>query len=410
MRHSLKKIIGYSPFIDTRDSESMVVIDPMFPQKIPFGFRNTEINEYFKRIDNFTSYTMPPMQPDEEAWFQHGYGMSYSEYLNNKKGYHNFYPENKAKIQYLKPGRRYKFKLAYTYFLAETYVLLPFLEKNKIPFVFVLYPGGGFGLNFNKSDHMLKKIFSSKYFQGVIVTQQITKEYLLNNNLCLKQRIHFIYGGFVQFSSDEVMDKQYYKKDKKTFDICFVAGKYSDKGLDKGYDLFVETAKDLARITDDIRFHVVGNFGQTDIDVSELNNKVTFYGFQDKSFFPKFYAGMDIVLSPNRPGKLFPGNFDGFPLCIDAAFCGSAMFLSDELRMNSEYTNEKDIVIIPLKTSDIVNKVMFYYHNPDKLYKLSEEGQILTERLMNIDHQIQERLRVFEKFMSLKRRTSFNER
>jgi glycosyltransferase involved in cell wall biosynthesis len=287
--------------------------------------------------------------------------------------------------------------------LAITYVLLPFYEKHRIPFTFVLYPGGGFGLNFDGSDKMLKKIFASPYFRGVIVTQAITRDYLTRKKLCPKDRIHYIYGGFVQFKKDELKPKRYFKKDKKTFDICFVAAKYSEKGVDKGYDLFIEAAKLLSKQTEDIMFHVIGDFDKSDIDISDIKDRVKFYGYRQPDFLAEFYAGMDIFLGPGRPFKLFEGNFDGFPLGIDAGYCGVGLFVSDELKINRYYT-AKDIVIVPLSAKTIADTIMRHYNNLDGLYDLSRRGQARTQELFDMDNQINERIKVFRKYVGLEMR------
>lgn len=375
----------------------MVVIDSQFPQKDPFAFRNSEINEYFKEIPGFKSYTMYPMKPGKDAWFTHGYGVSYEQFQENKEGYLRHYPENAEKIHYLYENKNYDFSLSYSYFLGETYVLLPFYEKHKIPFVFVLYPGGGFGLNNGKSDAMLRRIFQSTCFRGVIVTQQITRDYLLGKKLCPTDKIDYIYGGFVQFKKKDVKPKQYYKKDKQTFDICFVAAKYSERGVDKGYDLFIETAKRLCKKTDDIMFHVIGGFDETDIDISDIRSRITFYGYKQPGFLAGFYRKMDIFLAPNRPFQLFEGNFDGFPLGIDSGYCGVALFVADELHMNHDYTDGRDIVIIPLDAKKIANEILGQYNNLDSFYKMSNRGMQTTQRLFDIDYQIGQRTAFFRK-------------
>lgn len=379
--------------------DDFVVIDHQFPQKDPFAFKNAEINEYFSKIPSFKSYTMHPMRPGPDAWFSHGYGISYREFLRNRKGYLKHYDQDKGRIKYLFPNRQYRFRLAYTYFLAETYVLLPFLENNRIPFVFVLYPGGGFGLNNNSSDAMLKKIFASEMFRGVITTQAVTDDYLVSKRLCDQSKIHHIYGGFVQFKKDAIKPKLKYKKSKQTFDICFVAARYSEKGVDKGYDLFIETAKKIRQMSDDVRFHVLGGFDESDIDVTDLKDRIHFYGYKKPEFLVDFYSKMDIFLAPSRPFQLFEGNFDGFPLGIDAGYCGVAIFVSDELKMNRHYTNGKDIVIIDLDVDKIVDKVMRYYNDPDALYELSSSCQIKTQELFDIDTQISSRVKVFNNIL-----------
>lgn len=382
--------------------KDFIILDSQFPQEIPLGFRNTEINEYIKRIGNFNSYTMYPMTPGPDAWFRHSYGVSSDQFTINKTGYLAKYPNNDGKVCYLERGVRYKARLAYSFFLAETYVLLPFYEKNKIPFVFVLYPGGGFGLDNESSDNMLRDIFRSKYFKNVIVTQDITKKYLINKGLCSKSDISYIYGGFIQFTKDEIIQKRYFKKDKKTFDICFVAAKYCKKGVDKGYDSFIEVAKRLGNKLDDVRFHVIGGFNESDIDVSEIKSKITFYGYKTSDFLLNFYSSMDIFLAPNQPFQLYQGSFDGFPLGIDAGFCGTALFVGDDLNMNNSYTDGQDIVIINRDAKKIEEKILLYYNDPEKLYELSRQGCLKTQRLFDVDYQIEERIKVFSRFAKLK--------
>lgn len=377
---------------------NIVVIDSTFPQKKPFGFRNIEINAYLNRVKNLEYYSMYPMEPWGDAWFPWSYGPEEQVYLENKTGYLKHYPENDKKIHYIDRNKRYDFKLAYSYFLAETYVLLPFYEKNKIPFVFVLYPGGSFGIDNVASDKMLARIFNSNLFRGVIVTQKITEEYLLRKHLCDKDKMHYIFGGFSQIDKSDVVQKNYYRKDKQTFDICFVAGKYSEHGRDKGYDLFIEAAKKLSAKLDDVRFHVVGGFGPADIDIGDCISNFKFYGYKSSEFLLKLYANMDIYFSVNRPGMLYQGNFDGFPLAIDAPFCGVAQFTSDELGMNrGQLLEDEEIVILGLDSDAITQKVLYYYMNLDELYELSLKGQKKAQQLFNVDYQIDERIKVFKR-------------
>lgn len=385
--------------LNNTKKNDFVVIDSIFPQKEPFAFRNVEINEYLRRINNSAAYTMYPMQPQVDAWFNHSYGMTKRQFKDNLKGYKNYYPLNVKQIHYLDPKQKYRFKLAYSFFLAETYVLLTFYEKNQVPFIFVLYPGGAFGLNNKSSDRMLRRLFKSPLFKGVIVTQKITENYLKENMLCPPSKIRYIYGGFVQFKKEDVKQKKLYNTNKNTFDVCFVAAKYSKDGIDKGYDSFIKVAKVLAKDLSNIRFHVVGGFNEEDIDVSEISDKIFFYGYRKPKFLSKFYSSMDIALSPNRPYKLFKGNFDGFPLCIDASYCGVALFVADELKMNESYIEGKEIEIIrPDNINSIAKKVSYYYKNYELLYELSLNGQKKTQSLFDISNQINSRLKIFEQY------------
>jgi glycosyltransferase involved in cell wall biosynthesis len=359
--------------------KDFVIIDCNFPEKLPRGFRNYEFSALLKDLPNCESFTMYPMKPGINAWFTHGYGMTQEIFNENKEEYLKFYPENKDKLNYLSETTRYKFKLAYSHFLAITYTLLPFYNQNKIPFIFVLYPGGAFGLNNPSSDKMLEEIFSSKYFRGVIVTQKVTYDYLIDKFKINEDKIFYYFGGYAQFEVSQTLPKKKYKSDKTTFDVCFVAFKYSEKGIDKGYDLFVDTARYFIRKYNDIRFHVVGGFDETDIDVSDIKDRFIFYGIKQPDFLLQFYSEMDIFLAPCRPFQLFQGNFDGFPLGSDGMTCGVAIFVADELNNNRGQISENAIVIIRPDLDDIIQKVDFYYNNPEKLYELSLKGQKYKE-------------------------------
>ena len=153
-------------------------------------------------------------------------------------------------------------KLFYCIFLNNIISNLEWIEKFKISFIFTLYPGGGFQINNEKVDYQLNKVFSSPMFKKVIVTQQITLDYLINKNLCKIENIEFIFGGVVPQKSinRNLNDKKSYLINKETFDICFCAAKYSNKGKDKGYDVFIDFAHKIAAKFDFIRFHIIGGF------------------------------------------------------------------------------------------------------------------------------------------------------
>lgn len=319
----------------------------------------------------------------------HGYGINEKTFLENKAGYLTHYPENDGKIKYLYPDKEYKINLAYLFFLAETYTALPFLEKNGIPFVFVLYPGGAFGLNNPSSDEMLKTIFNSKYFRKVITTQKVTYEYLISRGLCPKEKIEHLFGGVLQFSKNEKFTKKYYKKDKDTFDICFVAAKYTPKGVDKGYDLFIDAAKYLAEEYADMRFHVIGGFDENEIDVSSIKSKITFYGFKQPDWLKQFYPQMDICLSPNRPFQKYVGDFDGYPMGYEQSIFGVAIFTTDPFNNNDGLYGDDEIVHIECELKDITRKIDFYFNNLKALYRLAEKGGEKTRKLFDLDDRLQ---------------------
>src|ERR1035441_953476 len=92
------------------------------------------------------------------------------------------------------PLRRLEGSAAYVIFLNNIFGHVEFLEKARLPFVFELYPGGGFYLNEAESDAHLERVVSSPMFRKVIVTQNVTRDYLLRKKFCEREEIEFIYG------------------------------------------------------------------------------------------------------------------------------------------------------------------------------------------------------------------------
>lgn len=364
--------------------QQIAIIDDYIPNVKPMGFRNYEFNLILKAFPNANIWTMSKTKPGKEAFFSHSYGQDKKEFKKNLDEYLKFYPENKDRIHWLNIKKKYSFGLAYSIFLCITYTLLPFYNKNKIPFVFVLYPGGGFGLNNPSSDKMLKEVCQSPYFKGIVCTQPVTYDYLIKKQFCKPEQIHYEFGGYLQFQPQDILQKQYYPEDKKTLDICFVAAKYSLKGVDKGYDLFINTAKELVKKYSFVYFHVVGGFDKTDIPVDELKDRITFYGYLQAHQLSDFYSKMDICLSPNRSFKLFLGNFDGFPLSVEATCFKIVLATTDELNNNQGYyIDGKELIVIRPNLKDIISKIEPLLKNPKMLYSIGQAGAIKTFDILN---------------------------
>jgi hypothetical protein len=344
-------------------------------------------------MPTLVSYT-PPVT--KRKAYPEATGVTEETFAKRKNAYLEHYkntigPRNKDKIKYLGRGHKLKANLAYTSFVSQTYILSKFFRKMKLPFVFTLYPGGGFGLNNAWSDGLLRNIFSNPYFRKVIVNNDVTYDYLIEKNLCPKEKIEFLFGVPVQFRKSEIdtSKKRFYGKDKDTFDLCFVAFKYDDIGRSKGYDLFIEAAKKLSSEPKnaDMRFHVVGGFDETVIDVSGIKDKITFYGVRTAEWLHAFYYTMDIAVAPVRPFSLYDGGFDGYPMCFEQGVCGVAMFQSDELNINRDYRyyKEDEVVNIKLDAQDIVYKIEYYFNNLEKLYALAEKGRQRTQSLCGLE-------------------------
>jgi len=364
--------------------KKLVIFDDIYPN-ILTGFRIAEYNYYLQKIKNCEVYS------------------STSQFYDLKNDYAVYYPDLADRISFFDENRKYEASLFYTVFLNNIYSFLPVIEASQKPFVFTLYPGGGLGLDDQESDIKLKAVFESSLFRRVIVTQKNIYDYLLKKRLCPKSQIEFIYGGVVpsDFFMRNSQKKQYYKKNKETLDICFVANKYMERGIDKGYHIFVEVANQLCLISPDIRFHVVGNFSPEDINLGNMKEKTTFYNVQKRDFFPEFYAYMDIILSPNLPFKLHAGSFDGFPTgcCVEAGLSGVAVFCTDELQLNDYFKDRDELCIISTKVDEIVDIVKYYLFNLDSLYKLSANCQKKFYHTFDIKAQTQKRIKILNRYL-----------
>ena len=292
--------------------------------------------------------------------------------------------------------------LVYLTFLNNTFSILPKIESAKALFVFTLYPGGGFLLNDPICDYKLKRIFSSPCFKKVIVTQQVTYNYILNKGMCTKEQIQMVFGVVMpEISKIDLLTKKYYWGfDKNRLDICFMAHRYTPYGQDKGYDVFIDVATILHQRYKNIYFHVIGSFDSKVINVDSLDDHIKFYGPLNPEDFDNLFKTIDIILSPNISGKISPGSFDGFPTasCIEAALRGSAIFAHDEFNSAENYfTNEKDIILIKYDTTDIVNKIDFYYNHPAALKKIGENGTHRIKELYSLETQMKPRINLLQK-------------
>ena len=270
-------------------------------------------------------------------------------------------------------------KLFYCIFLTNIVKNLKWLEQYSIPFIFTLYPGGGFKVRDEKTDDNLKKVFQSDMFRKVIVTQEYTKSYLKEKKFCGDDQIEFIFGCVVPQLSilEKIENKLSYKLNKNTFDVCFCAAKYSKFGKDKGYDLFIEFAHSISLQYDFIRFHVIGGFDENDIDVSTIEKKIYFYGYQNFDKLKLIFNKMDTIVSPNRPFILNQGAFDGFPLgtVVEAALNGVVALVTDCLNQNEFFLDKEEILIIKPNSESIESSIIELIENPSLLNAISRKGR-----------------------------------
>jgi glycosyltransferase involved in cell wall biosynthesis len=382
------------PGAGQEEDTDILVLDDVFPHPLS-AFRMQEFMSYLQECENLKIYS---------SGLSVGIlgGESLDELLADFGKKH---PEYKDKVGMLQAGTVIHAKLIYTVFLWTAYQYIDMIEKAGAPLVFTLYPGGRFGINNPESDRMLKRVTSSPCFRRVIVTQKVTYDYLLQKNFCTPQQIEFIFGVVtpLEYIEKEYRGKRHFGTEKSTLDICFAAYKYTPKGIDKGYDVFVQVARELCKSHDNIHFHVVGGFDENVMDVSDIGNRITFYGKRNMEWFDGFYRDKDIILSPNIPFMLFEGSFDGFPLgtSVDAGLRKTALFCTDELGLNAYFIDGEEIVIVPHDARQIAGIIDHYYKNPEKLKAIAEKGYWKIRELYSFEAQMLPRLRVLREELEL---------
>jgi lipopolysaccharide transport system ATP-binding protein len=293
-------------------------------------------------------------------------------------------------------------KLVYSVFLNSAHYFLPYVERQGLPLALTLYPGGDFGIDDAASDAKLARLFAYEHLRKVIVTQVATLEYLKAKGFYDPERVELIYGAVIPTEYfGAALAKQRFGLDKPTLDLCFVAYKYMPQGRDKGYDTFIAAAHAIAQRIPEARFHVVGNYGPEDLDVSAIASAVRFHGIKQTPAFPAFYAGMDLIISPNVPHLLGGGKTDGFPTaaCVEASLCGVGLMCADVMRQNIYYADGAEICIVPPDADAIVERVLHYRGNAQALAHLGELGRARSQALFDPAIQLGARVELLRKLM-----------
>ncbi len=310
-------------------------------------------------------------------------------------------PALRARIHRFDAARDVAAKLAYVTFLGNAHPLMPYLARRRLPFILQLYPGGGMAVDQPETDERLRRVLLSPLCRKVIVTQTITRDYIIDRIGIDPAKVEFIFGGVFEsrIGFDFTRDKRRFPRDKATLDLCFVAHKYGDDLTSKGYDRFVAFARALAPRFPELRFHVVGDYQAEDIPLGEAlaDGRFTYHGRQPSSFFEGFYPGMDAIVSANRPFVLAPGAYDGFPTgaCIEAGFRGVLNCIGDPLRLNrGTFEDGRDLVLLDEDDGRSVERLGALLAEPERLYGLAYANWRRFHEVLGTDRQLWARSRL----------------
>lgn len=390
----IKRKLNEFQFIKYGERFDITIIDDVFPFYIS-PWRNTEylsLADHFKiRIysDGIEKNKLLPK------------GITYQIAL---KDFNKEFPQSKIYPRKLKLFSPINTELAYVLFFGYLRNYFKHIKKHNLNLVFNLYPGGGFDVNDESVKMFLTEVRNYNKLKGIFVNQKFTFNYLVNE-LKVPQKLIVLANEPIlpnYYHHVDISNKRWYKIHKGTFDVAFVANKYMPKGIDKGFDVFLDYSEILSRKYDFVRFHIVGGFTKEDITQNINTTNFTFYGYSDFEFFKKFYAEIDLFISPNKPFAK-SGIFDGFPLgtSLEAGICGAVVMMSDLLNENEILVDDHDFLLINNEIEDMIRKTERLISNPEimqsfvvnfreSIFKFSNNNIALTKKINFFNYTLQE--------------------
>lgn len=398
-RYDITNKRSLSNFVkDDEHQYDLLIVDDFLPNSLG-SWRSAEMATYMKSLKNVHLLCL------KSYYFKKIYPINYEEDRELFLSRYNLKNTGSDVIGIDSPDLiNVNAKLGYCLFISNLKLSFPLFEKFKIPFLFTLYPGAGFRFYNKESEIFLRKINDSPLFMGVIVTQQSTFNYLIDRKIISENKIHFIYGVPYQLAEFNLLNtKRFYKKNKSTLDICFVATKYTKFGIDKGFDVFCQVVYGLAKKYDFVKFHVVGNFSSEDLLYEIPENQIKFYSFQYFEFFKEFYCNIDMILSPVKSNVFGEGSFDGFPTgaVTDAGLFNVLMVSSDPLNDNRypDFKNWEEMIIAEsnqYSISDIVEKLI---ENPMLIELIANAGRKKLLKLFSKENQLDKRMELIKEIL-----------
>lgn len=367
--------------------KDLIIFDDVFP----FPYSDWRVREFMAYLDFFERAEV------NSGKLTHKGIEVYKGFENDCKQLKSINTKAFERIFPLTRATSFNAKLAYCIFLNNVHSFFPFFKKYELPFAFTLYPGGGFRMNDPKIEKRLKKIFRSKLFRHVFVNMPFVKTYLIEKLNVPVSKITYIYGTPIMVKN---IEGAAFQKNVEKIRVIFAAHKYSKGGVDKGFDLFCETAHFFQSNTS-LEFIVIGNFSQEDQVVPVKN--IIYYGelLPDQLF--ETFTRCHIVLSPNRYSVLGNGSFDGFPTAsvVHAASAGCLMMMTDYFNASSELGLEdgSDFIKIEPDVQNIIEKIEHFLENKSKIAAIAENGRIKILNLYNEKQQLRQRLDVLEKLI-----------
>jgi hypothetical protein len=371
---------------DNYHKSNLLILDDIFPNSLS-DWRLNEFVHYLKVFENTHIYT--GILNNNNIIVPNDFDYHFEKF---KTAYSKF----ESCVYKLTYNTNFKSNLGYCLFYNNLRYAYPIFEKNKIPFVFTLYPGGGFSLYNKDFDNALIKYLNSAYFRHVIVNMPNVYEYILDRYKISKDKISYIYGAPLNLPVNERCDEINSEKIR----VVFSSHKYTQYGIDKGFDIFNLVAK---RLEGDTRFSftVIGGF--SDHDLVEPTTNIEFKSHISSDALLIEFQKYDIIMSPNRSHISHIGAFDGFPTgtIMHAVNSGCLMMISDEMG-NAPYLNlinNVDYVLISTNVESIVDSLIKLANSKHNIYKIARNGKLKIMQNLDLKNQMKKRIEIMENYL-----------
>ena len=288
----------------------------------------------------------------------------------------------------------YTAKLGYCLFYNNLKKVFPLFIKNNIPFVFTLYPGGGFKLYDYDTDKNLLKYFSSSLFRHVIVNMPHVYDYLIQRFNIDGSKVSLIYGA--PLSLPEVIDST--KNDDSIIRIVFGSHKYVQHGIDKGFDIFNKVAKYFEG-NPNFEFTCIGGFSEKDLITSTKN--INFISDVLPEKLSSEFAKYDIIISPNRSHVLHYGAFDGFPTgsVLHACNSGCMMMLTDDWNNSTRLglVDKESYIFIAANSEFVKNKLLEI--SKSEIKAIARKGKESLLKQLDLNNQMISRMIIMNQYV-----------
>jgi glycosyltransferase involved in cell wall biosynthesis len=355
--------------VGRRAANRLLMLDDVFPNLLT-GFRVAEFNSYLRAFPAARVLSTQHWFPTASGAV--GFDASYADYAAR-------YPDLADRVGLVEHDGLPPADLAYLVFLNNALHYLHHLERHRMPFVVTIYPGGGMQLDQPGTDEKLKRVLGSRLCRGVITTQRVTREYLISKGFVDEDRLVHVFGVVADdpaMPSRSIRQRLRYGFDKNVLDVVFVAHRYTTHGIDKGYDVFIDAARQVVRATDAVRFHVVGPWQADGYPTDGLEGRLFFHGTLAPDDLQAMYCTADVIVSPSRPFILSPGAYDGFPLgsCVGAGLLGAAVIATNELGEDA-FRDGEDLLIVRPDPHEVADRLLILATDPAELRRMGENAQ-----------------------------------